>query len=118
MHVPREKRKKLNSRATSIIFVGYSISTKQYFQYDPLAKRLHQARDLVFVEGEWYTAPNGAHKAILNANFVRDVIEEPKPKHIEKQPSEHQTEEPLEHHPPQDPPKSKKKSRQLPGLEM
>jgi len=41
MHVQKEKRKKLDYRATPGIFVGYSISTKQYFVYDPLAKTLH-----------------------------------------------------------------------------
>jgi len=41
MHVQKEKQKKLDYRATPGIFVGYSISTKQYFVYDPLAKTLH-----------------------------------------------------------------------------
>jgi len=31
VHVPKEKRKKLDYRATPGIFVGYTISTKQYF---------------------------------------------------------------------------------------
>ena len=31
VHVPKEKRKKQDYRANSGIFVGYSISTKQYF---------------------------------------------------------------------------------------
>jgi len=30
-HVPKEKLKKLDYRATPGIFVGYSISTRQYF---------------------------------------------------------------------------------------
>jgi len=51
MHIPKEKRKKLNYRATPGIFVGYSISTTQYFIYDPLAKTLHRSRDVVFREG-------------------------------------------------------------------
>jgi hypothetical protein len=51
VHVPEEKRKKLDSRATPGIFVGYSISTKQHFVYDPLASTLHISRDVVFREG-------------------------------------------------------------------
>ena len=62
----------------------------------------------------WYTAPNAADDAILNEHFYRDVIEEPKPKHTEKQPSERQTEESLDDEPP---PKPKKKSPELAGLE-
>jgi hypothetical protein len=41
IHVPKEKSKKLDYRATPGIVVGFSISTKQYFVYDPLAKMLH-----------------------------------------------------------------------------
>jgi hypothetical protein len=122
VHVPKEKPKKMNYRANSGIFVGYSISTKQYFLYDPLAKTLHRSRDVVFREGKRYTAPNAADEAILNEHFYRDVIEEPKPKPIEKQPnrdesSERQTEELLDDDSPPDPPKPKKKSRELAGHE-
>ena len=117
---PRSERqtKKLDYRATPDIFVGYSIWTKQYFVYDPLARTLHSSRDVVFRGGKWYTAPNAADEAILNEHFYRDVIEKPKPKpaHIEKQPTKHQAEEPLDNSPP-DPPKSKMKSRKLAGLE-
>ena len=52
----------------------------------------------------------------MNEHFYRDVIEEPKP--TEKEPTEHQTEEPLDDNSPMDPPKPKKKSRELPGVEM
>jgi hypothetical protein len=91
VHVPKQKRKKLDYRATPSIFVGYSISTKQYFIYDPLARTLHHSRDMVFREGNWYTAPNAADNAILNQHFYRDVIEEPKP--TETPPTKHQMEE-------------------------
>jgi hypothetical protein len=37
------------------IFVGYNLSTKQYFVSDPLDKMLHRNRDVVFREGEPYT---------------------------------------------------------------
>jgi hypothetical protein len=66
VHIPQEKRKKLEYRATPGIFLGYSISTKQYFLYDPLARTLHLSRDVVFREGKRYTAPNVADEAILN----------------------------------------------------
>jgi len=50
VHVPKEKGKQLDHRATPGIFVGYSISTKQYFVYDPLPKTLHRSRDVGFRE--------------------------------------------------------------------
>jgi len=114
VHVLKEKHKKRDYRATPGIFVGYSISTKQYFVYDSLAKTLHRSRDVLSREGKWYTAPNAADEVILNECFYRDVIEEPRPKPTEKQPSERQTEESLDD---ESPPKPKKKSRELAGLE-
>jgi hypothetical protein len=44
-----------------------------------LAKTLHRSRDLEFLEGKLYTAPNAADEAVLKVHFYRDVIEEPKP---------------------------------------
>jgi len=120
IHVPKEKRQKLDFKATPDIFIGYSISTMQYFVYDPLAKTLHRSGDVVFREGKRYTAPDTADEAILNEHFYRDVIEEPKPKPtpIEKQPTERQTEESLDDDQPPEPPNPKTKTtRELAGLE-
>ena len=43
VHVLKDKQKELDYRATLGIFVRYSISTKHYFVYDPLAKTLHHS---------------------------------------------------------------------------
>jgi hypothetical protein len=125
VHIPKEKRKKLDYRATAGIFFGYSTSTKQYLVYNPLARPLHPSRDVVLREGKRYTAPHAADEVILNEHFYRDVIEEPKPtptkkesetsQPIEKQPTERHMEEPLDDSPP-DPLKPNKKSQELAGL--
>jgi len=120
----------LDYRATPGIFVWYSISTPQYFVYDPLAKTLHCSRYVVFREHKQYTAPNAPDEAILNEHFYRDVTVEPTPtktqsetsQRIEKLPtrevnSERPTEEPLDDDSPPHPPKTKTKSRELAGLE-
>ena len=60
VHLPKEKHKRRDYIATSGIFVGYSISIKQYFVYNPSAKTFHRSRDVVFSEGKRYTAPNAA----------------------------------------------------------
>jgi hypothetical protein len=54
VHIPREKGNKLDYRATPGIFVGYSISTMQYFVYNPLARTFHCSRYVVFREGKRY----------------------------------------------------------------
>jgi hypothetical protein len=109
--VPKEKRKKLDYRATPSIFVGYSVSTKQNFVYDRSTTTLHHSRHVVFREGKWYTAPNAAGEAMLNEHHYRDVIEEPKP--TEAQPTSDEnskglTEELLDDDSPPDPLKPKK----------
>jgi hypothetical protein len=76
---PNERRKQLDSRATSGIFVGYSISTQRYFVYDLFPRMLHRSRDVVCRVGKRYTAPNAAVQAILNEPFCTDVIVEPTP---------------------------------------
>ena len=120
VHFPKDKRKMVDYRATPGIFVGYSISTKQYFSYDPRAKMLHRSRDVVIREGRRYTAPNAADQAIMNEHFLRVVIEDPKP--TGKQPtgdgnSELHREEPLGHDSASDALNSKTKSRESAGLE-
>jgi len=78
---------------------------------------IHRSPDVVSREGKRYTAPIAADEAILNEHFYRDVIEEPQSKPMEKQPTKHQMEEQLDNDSPPDPPKQKKKSRQLAGFE-
>jgi len=114
VQVPKKKQKTLQYRATTGIFIGYSILTKQYSRYDPLAKMLHCSRDVVVREGKGYTAPKAAYDAILHKHFYRDVIDKPKP--TEKQPTQRQKEEPLDDSPPH-PPKPKIKSLEQAGLD-
>jgi hypothetical protein len=54
MHIPDEKRKKWDLKAIRGIFVGYSLTTKQYRVYDPVTKRLHISRDVIFREEKRY----------------------------------------------------------------
>lgn len=50
VHVPSQKRQKLDDNSTKCIFVGYSIETKGYRLYDPLTKTLIVSRDVIFDE--------------------------------------------------------------------
>ena len=54
--------KKLDDRSRRTIFVGYEAGSKAYRLYDPLARRVHVSRDVVFDEGaKWDWA--GEHPA-------------------------------------------------------
>ena len=41
---------KLSDRSTKMVFVGYESGTKGYRVYDPVAKKLHISRDVIFEE--------------------------------------------------------------------
>ena len=41
---------KLADRSSAMVFVGYEAESKAYRMYDPLAKKLHISRDVVFEE--------------------------------------------------------------------
>jgi hypothetical protein len=41
---------KLSYRSTSMVFIGYESGTKGYRLYDPVAKKLHISRDVIFEE--------------------------------------------------------------------
>ena len=41
---------KLSDRLTTMIFIGYETETKGYRLYDPIARKLHISRDVIFEE--------------------------------------------------------------------
>jgi hypothetical protein len=109
----QRETKEAGLRPTPGRIVGYSISTKQYFVYDPRAKPLPRSRDVVFRHWKRYTAPNADDEVILNLHFYRDFLEQPKP--TEQQPprnenSWRQTEELLESDSPLALPKPRQQS--------
>ena len=49
MHIPKDERKKLDSKSRKCILLGYGTTTKGYRLYDPLKKVFH-SRDVIFNE--------------------------------------------------------------------
>ena len=52
MHVSKEQRSKLDDKATSCIFVGYSNEEFGYRLWNPKKKKVFRSRDIVFFEHE------------------------------------------------------------------
>ncbi|CAH2098238.1 unnamed protein product [Euphydryas editha] len=50
VHIPNEKRRKLDSKSCELIFVGYSETTKGYRFIEPKSKKAITSRDVVFLE--------------------------------------------------------------------
>ena len=53
MHVPKELRKKWDSKSKKCIFIGYSTTSKGYRLYDPQSWKVHVSRDVLFDEDEF-----------------------------------------------------------------
>ena len=54
MKVTTPNLKKLDDRSRRTIFVGYELGSKAYRVYDPVTRRVHVSRDLVFEEAaQW-----------------------------------------------------------------
>ena len=52
MHVPNEKRIKLEDKSYKCVFLGVSEESKAYRLYDPESKKIVTSRDVIFVEEE------------------------------------------------------------------
>ena len=50
VHIPKDERKKLDSKSKRWILLGYGATTKGYRLYDPLKKRICFSRDVIFNE--------------------------------------------------------------------
>ena len=58
VHVPKEKRRKLDAKAEKCILVGYSDEQKGYKCYNTRTKQARVSRDVVFDESaSWYLSP-------------------------------------------------------------
>ena len=50
VHVPKEKRRKLDNKAEKCIFVGYKDGIKGYKLWNPITRKVVYNRDVVFRE--------------------------------------------------------------------
>ena len=53
VHIPKDERKKLDSKSRRCIFLGYGVTTKGYRLYDPMKKKVCYSRDVIFMEDKY-----------------------------------------------------------------
>ncbi len=78
MHVPNEKRSKLNPKAEKCIFIGYSLEQKGYRCFNASTQKLQMSKDVMFDEMvSWYPplkiVENGKAK---NGDVLSEVEQE------------------------------------------
>ena len=59
MHVPVEKRKKLDKKSVKCVFVGYPNQSKGYKLYEPSTGKMLRSRDVIFIENEFSNPCDG-----------------------------------------------------------
>ena len=70
MHVPDQKRKKLDKKSISCIFVGYPGGSKGYKVYNRDTKKFLRSRDVVFLENSF------GHKSLEGEKDANLLINE------------------------------------------
>ena len=58
MHVPADKRRKLDAKATEVTFVGYEPGSKGYRLWDKNTCSVHLSRDVTFDESSFLARSN------------------------------------------------------------
>ena len=53
VHIPKDERKKLDSKSRRCIFGGYGVTTKGYRLYNPMKKKVCYSRDVIFMEDKY-----------------------------------------------------------------
>ena len=66
-HIPKDERKKLDSKAKKCVLLGYGTETKGYRLYDPQSSRVIYIRDVKFNESEF-----GIEKELLDGELEAD----------------------------------------------
>ena len=56
------KRTKLDNKSVKCILLGFSNESKGYKMYDPIEKKLHISRDVVFEEDKQWKWDNNTHE--------------------------------------------------------
>jgi hypothetical protein len=71
VHVPKEKRSKLDKKAIKCIFIGYKEGMKGYKLWDPTSRRTMYSRDVVFRELGSKSRPKEVVQTKKNSDMVR-----------------------------------------------
>ena len=76
VHIPDEKRQKLDPKSEKCILVGYSLEQKGYKCYNPSTQKVRISRDVVFDEfASWYAPEKIPTPTPINAESAEQEEE-------------------------------------------
>lgn len=78
-HIPDQLRRKLDEKAESMIFVGYSLKSKAYRLYDPVSRKIVVRRDVVFDENKVGVLSSVDTSSSLNSESLSVNSKAPEP---------------------------------------
>ncbi len=75
VHIPDEKRRKLDEKAVKCILVGYCETSKAYRMWNPTTRKLIISRDVAFDEGATWEPQQSDDPVDYNLLFpVEDLV--------------------------------------------
>ena len=77
VHIPDEKRQKLDPKSEKCILIGYSLEQKGYKCYNPSTRKVRVSRDVVFDESaSWYAPETTTTPTPLDAEYTERGVED------------------------------------------
>jgi len=77
VHIPKDKRSKLDDKAKHCIFVGYAHEEFGYRLWDPIDKKIIQSRDVFFLEDQTIEDFDKSKKFEVSNEIFVDPISPP-----------------------------------------
>lgn len=103
VHVPQEKRTKLDIKSTECIFFGYSTESKAYRMYNPKTKKIVTSRDVIFIENNTEVTENNSFGTNCSLSPIVDLIDDDMDSETDNSGANGVSELPVEESPPEEP---------------
>jgi hypothetical protein len=71
VHVPKERRSKLDKKVVKCIFIGYKEGMKLYKRWDPASRKIVYNQDVVFKEVKGKSEPDEIVQIENNTEMMR-----------------------------------------------
>lgn len=74
VHIPKQKREKLDAKSQEYVFVGYDEHTKGYRLYEPQSGKVHISRDVRFINEGTPSKPKEQRRHVVQLEIEEVVM--------------------------------------------